>query len=484
MAGAQQPNTEDIIAGLTARAKAEDLDSWRVKVFRRMGALALPELVMTLDGARVEHFAMPETWIPRLSGGGQYALFPYHAKEPSIGVGYPINVTIQGEPIQIDTSQVKAPDWPGPKKFIYPMETGKPSGYQVPSPGHGAFATPQSLPGSAVGPGMGVHAVEALTMQLQAANEARAALERRLLEEAHKADLARVRAEMTDAIRDIKAQLAQPHAAPVNPLSEILSPLLELGRTFLTASQDARKSAVEQSNAMTQRQMEFMQKLLDAKTAETPMTKVMTDLASSFAAISELQMEAVQRALDLGQTEKEPTGLRIVGELTKGLAALAAAGQAGQAPGGTPPTVLPIQRPMPQPAPQPLPAPAPVPIQPAAMIPVVAKFVALIKSRVDPRSVAQDFVQTANTDETLQRALAQVRNNPIDLFAPHLADWIHDPANVAYINALIGQLQQIISGQNENGSDGDDEEEDAAQVDHEEGAAAPQKRELPMQKAV
>lgn len=158
--------------------------------------------------------------------------------------------------------------------------------------------------------------------------------------------------------------------------------------------------------------------------------------------------------------------MKIIGEVTKGLAALASASQAAPA---QPRRALPAAR---RPRPVPVPAPAPVEEPPeqqqhfaeaetavATVPPVVEKFLVLIRQRVDPMTVAQDFLATARSDEQLQEALAAVGNNPLDLFGPHLGSWIaSDPTNPAYVRELVSALQQLmLEAQQGPAEEGEDE---------------------------
>ena len=117
---------EETISILRERA-AKDGDSFRLRIHRISGPAKTPEAVATLDEAEVLHVSSPETWLPRLCGGGPvFLLTVYHTSDPTLPIGQPIRVACQGVPREVDLSAPNKPGWSGPKVIYWPTQADRP----------------------------------------------------------------------------------------------------------------------------------------------------------------------------------------------------------------------------------------------------------------------------------------------------------------------------------------------------------------------
>lgn len=103
-------------------AFAEKRDLFSIKVMRRRGNGAQPEILATFDGGKAAHLGSPETWLPLLAGGGSFTIHATHDTEPMKYIGSGIQVLIDGTPPRkVDLNAAKRPDWNGPSDMTYPL---------------------------------------------------------------------------------------------------------------------------------------------------------------------------------------------------------------------------------------------------------------------------------------------------------------------------------------------------------------------------
>lgn len=120
---------EDQIAALGEKVKnLAGGDNLTIKVYRRPGGAnglsglgGVPHLIATFSGGVVAHMASPELWMPRLAGGGSYALEAYHADDSTKPLTGKLPFSCVGEPIAIDPTVTMQPGWAGPATMTYPQ---------------------------------------------------------------------------------------------------------------------------------------------------------------------------------------------------------------------------------------------------------------------------------------------------------------------------------------------------------------------------
>lgn len=114
---------EESIALLDAKAQQAG-DDFRLKVMRRPSPHAPLEAVATFDGARVEHFANVETWLPDLAGGGEhYVLQAMHSSDPNKMIAMVVAPKMPGPAQPVNLDAMRDPAWKGPTQLKYPNVT-------------------------------------------------------------------------------------------------------------------------------------------------------------------------------------------------------------------------------------------------------------------------------------------------------------------------------------------------------------------------
>src|SRR5215210_5703617 len=109
------PN-DAILQSINDKAKNSG-DNFRVRVMRKSTPGLMPDGICTLDGASVVHLAMPETWLPRLCGGGPiYQFQVFHAEDTTRAIPGYLMYQIPGEPKAVDYDALRSPAWQGPPK--------------------------------------------------------------------------------------------------------------------------------------------------------------------------------------------------------------------------------------------------------------------------------------------------------------------------------------------------------------------------------
>ena len=123
MAATQPYTPEETLSIINTKAlEGADKDRFLVRVLRRRGLSGLYDNVATLADATVRQIASAETWLPRLSGGGEYGLRVAHMDESHVNLGSLIPFSLRELPERqtADISVVTASDWAGPSTIIYP----------------------------------------------------------------------------------------------------------------------------------------------------------------------------------------------------------------------------------------------------------------------------------------------------------------------------------------------------------------------------
>lgn len=230
---------EDTIALMNAKATA-DGDDWWLKVHRRRHIGALPELIATLHNAQVIHAANPETWLPRLAGGGPtFVLHVYHAKTPTVLLGtLQFQIPTDNNPEKsVDPSVTKSQTWAGPRTLAWPPasnEDKQQDRYSISAPpaSPSGNSAANNVPGGG-SPGVSNFA-SAQIAQLDAAN-ARIEIERQKLaaereqmaEERRRLELDAVKTQASQNLKELEARILAAQTQQSNAISEALRGLAQ-----------------------------------------------------------------------------------------------------------------------------------------------------------------------------------------------------------------------------------------------------------------
>lgn len=417
----KNPSYEETLALINVKAK-ELGDNFQLKVLRKRFAGGLPELVANLADASVAHIINPETWLPRLAGGGPiFVMQVYHAADPNFQVGAPlqVNVPTDGQPpkvpSEIDIRAVKAGNWKGPATLLFPTaEEAKRgeanfSGYSVPSslppaaPVIGSHAA-NLVPVAGMTPQPGAISAEnaALLHRIQQEREQLERTRAELAEEKHRNELNELRRESDQRMKDFESRITAVTTRPAEPKTDLAQMIATLAASLtpllveVFKGQDQMKMAMLKSQEQTQAQTQMiLLKMLDkpkddssermfdkferimekSQATQVPQTTMLHSMMEAMSTITNSTLDLAERAADLnmggGRPDDHPAlkaikeGVKAVGSLMQGyqgfLPPQAGAGQLG-IPGTPPPQLAPAHAPQPG---------APV-VQPAAAAPTVA----------------------------------------------------------------------------------------------------------------
>ncbi len=373
---------EETLALINTKAK-ENGDSFLVKVFRKRHSTGLPESVATFGDAQAIHIVSPETWLPRISGGGPiYLLQSYHSTAPSETVGSPIQVSVPTDnlppktPGEIDPRVVKSGSWTGPRVLIWPSVEDKKT-EQAP-----AYLVPSTLP-QASSPVASTSQTFApatfdkaafdrnLAMQQQLDQERASFLrmkeelaedQRRqreeLAESRRAAEIDSLKRENDARVREMQAEMrtlvaaqsqapktdiAQTIAAVTTAATPILVQMLAAQnemRLAMMKQQDAVAAAAAESNRQLMTAMlakpavdPVMERLFSelkatiekANAQQTPQSTMLHSMAETTASMTQTMMELVQSAADMnlgGGKQEDHPALKAVREGVKAVQSL------------------------------------------------------------------------------------------------------------------------------------------------------------------
>lgn len=483
-----RPNPAEEIVALIAKA-AEDLrvDDFRVRIQRRRPGTQLPEQILTLDGARAEHFTMPEAWLPRIAGGGLFMLTAFHCSNISQAIGGPFPVQVDGAPREVDISVMDLPDWTGPTKCIYPAPKKKtaPTVDMTPLSG-GHDASPRTTAPESAGAG-GSSLMERQFAALQQQKEALAEEKRRMEVEAVRKEgqLALERAERK-AEEALRALQAKPVAPPAESgIEKALAAVLPLALEFFKSQKESQAAAQAESLrlqmemakmqhetqlaiARTQAEAEARRAEAQAKSAEvqaqmqaqlaakaeesnkfllqTLLSKPQDDAATKtselVASMASTTMNVLNTMVELGltggrQEPEEPTALKVVREVTRGIAMMSANAAGARAPAA-----------MPQPQLEGLPEQqeeesAPPPPEPqvlrAAEPSALRKIITAIRdTKIPPKDIARAVLGSL-ADPSIIAAYTAAEGNLREVFAKELDTWLDVPANKARLQSVLAE---------------------------------------------
>jgi hypothetical protein len=475
-------------------------DDFHLKIERRQSVSAFPVLIATIEGARVEHIATPESWLPKFVGGGMLQIKVFHATDRSKMVGM-INDTFNSAPKEPDVSVLERPDWAGPRIAVYPppkkAKENNSTTILVPPVDDGAVPRPLGGVDSG-GPSHSASPMEAHLAQraqaLQHAENELAERKRQMEIDAIKKEAETKARAADERVKNLERQLDEirnrPPPAPVvapassDKTTELLLELRKMDADQRRADRDAqqeqrrveRESIAEQKRQERETNLELariradadkasaqaqadMLKALASKPAIDPQimelmgkndtSKVMSDMAAVVSTSMSNQLNVMSALMDLGMGGREPAAPRIPkpsgwDSAAKILVPIITRAFAGP-PAGTPPGQV-INQPV-NPAaktPEALPAAngangaqAPAPEAPPPVPPLASQIAELIKSKTKtPKEVAELILQNIN-DASIQTLAISSKGDPRVLFDMMLNDWLDDTTNRTYAAEIL-----------------------------------------------
>lgn len=305
--------------------RATEADQFYLKVFRRLHMSQTPSLVATFSGARMEHFASPELWLPPLAGGGKFLLQGYHESDFNKPIGSYLNFSIDSdEPREVDAGLTKKADWRGPAKLEFPKEAptatarnGDMPLYDVrspPAPGSGDSATRSTA--WARQAGGGVHreeygAVESFGAQARALESERRQMERDKLEakeEKHRAELdavkkaheADLRAMKLELMNELRAQRPTGPDASSTMLMEFFKQSAEDRRADATRAAEDRRLERDRQAAQDARFERLIEKMSERKEKDPiEVFKTVAELVGKKGNDSDVMMKSVHNMVEM-----------------------------------------------------------------------------------------------------------------------------------------------------------------------------------------
>ncbi len=492
----QPRTTDDILAVISARAK-EMGDDFRIRIERRPTIGSPPKMIATLEGARAEHFSSPETWLPKLIGGGIVQLKAYHMSDPNTVVGMPC-YTLDGTPINPNVSVVEQTDWKGPSIITYPEKSRNDQSANIAAP------LPSDSPAPRVtgGNGEGGHPPSAAEMRLLAQSEAIRKAEMDLIErkrqmevDALKREAERERSSNQERIRELERRIEERSKAP-DGSDRFAELMMEMRRADVEARKADREiqmqlansqamQALEMAKLQSQQQIEMAKAQAESSKAAAESNKVLleallnkpaidpaiatmigkNDTSQLLASMSSMLTNTASQNLsmmgalmDMGligkdqpsKPEKKNMGL----QLLEGLGKLLLAPRPGGAPGQplfpqpqlAPAPAQVIQQTQPNPAAGPAVTPA---VQPQAApasaqtvsVPagptVLSQVVDAIKGRkASAKDIAETVLQHWN-DPSILGALQEAEGDPRVLLDNILGEWLDDKDNRKFGGEII-----------------------------------------------
>jgi hypothetical protein len=274
---------DDIIQKIAAVARDKGSDDFRLVIDRRPSQGAAPKRIATLDGARVEHFSAPETWVPRFIGGGMIQLKAYHVSDPSMLVGMP-SYNLDGNPKDPDPSVVDRSDWLGPPVLVFPR---KPDAADPLSHIAAPFTEDGSASRATGKNGEGGHPnTSAAEMRILAQSDALRKQELELGERAKRMEIeaikrdseARIRA-AEERVKDLERRFSEERSHPVAPPQSdaVVLALADMRKAEIEARAADRAMNLRLTELQMQHQTEVAKIQADAARASGESSKVLLE---------------------------------------------------------------------------------------------------------------------------------------------------------------------------------------------------------------
>jgi len=513
---------EDTRSLVNTRARETNGDDFRIKVHRRpsMGGMLIH--IATLAHAKAEHITYAETWLPKLCGGGQYAVSIFPADAPNQQIGGFINLNFDGGARHLDPLVMRAPDWSGPAELAFPdFAQGQP---QVITQGAGGHFPHASAANSSV-PGGGSLPLSNLQQQQQQSSgewEKLLARERELqdrerrmreelLTEQSRLREERLRAEMQAKFSEIQIahrpvenngpEKLLAAAAPI--ITAMMQAQNESRMLMMKMQQDSQALAIQMQKDSQARTDELFKLMISKKDDGGSTAEMMGKMADVMGAVSKTSVSMIEAVAEMQFQNAPPEhpGLIAIREFGKAIRAVSSgtqesarkAAQAnralpngqGQAPSyeqqaratpTQPPTAAPTAAPAQRPELRAVPAPAQaapghmpagqgfgdMAPQGAPMPPNPLDEIAVaIKNYVQPTEVATAFVRAlsnAQVQEEIEASDGSIQNLAVKRLG---IDWIMaEERNQAYLRDLFNEINRLgtEAGIFEEGAEDDDNE--------------------------
>jgi hypothetical protein len=471
------------------RAKAADQahgDSFCTKIHRRRGVVGgfggNSELTATLAGATVNQICSPETWLPKLVGGGNYIVRIFSDSEPGKQLGGDLIHQFAGDSKTVDPATLKSAGWNGPTELRYP-EFGPPQ--QAPFVTLGANGVPimpqqqhtappaMSGPTLPLGPSsMELELKEQLRQTQDMLRQQAAALaqrDRELADEKatrREEQLRREHAAQMSALESKIDRLATvtPAKSPIDTIAALAPLVTPLVQSMIQSNSETRQLMAKiqadsqaQFQALMMKSMErpavspevtalmdrFQGQLEKLRETDPSQHSMISQMADAFGGMTSMMVNVMSQVADSGLIggKQESMGMTIVKELAK---AVEAFGRAGVTAG------VPKRRSLPPRAPaaatatgpqRPAVVTQPPVTQPNGLSGVVNPLDDIeqrIRAEEDPAAIAELFVRSIN-DPAVQ-AEVQAASGLVGVFRDRLGDeWANDHTD--YVQALLAEVQ-------------------------------------------
>lgn len=470
-------NNEMMLHKLREKITETNDNNFRIQISRKRAQAYIGENIATLDGATVEMLAAPETWLPKLFGGGTYIIHAMHVSEQSKKIGDGITLSIDGEsrmisPLILDL--IRSADWLGPKSIVWPSEKDLEDMRQAhlktivsPPGGKGEGYVPRSS-----GPAPDAAQVASYidpryataAQSLEDEKRAWAQKVRELDDSQRKLELENAKREADVRASKLEARLdaiaTREPAKPAAGLMEIVTALTPVVVKLVEGQNEIRKEMLVRDEKAREESNKLFMLMLEKKNDDSPNLKMMSSFAEAFSGLNGMAFEMMHRMKEEMYGPPENTAVAAFKEIGKALMAMGGA--------GGPKLAMKPGAPVPQNVAQ-LPAKASKPKAPKAD--PVGRLEAMIRAKIDPDIVA-DALFAALREPEMQQALAKVGGQYQLLFQERLGDFLTD--NMDYLTQLgsviqtkgraLGMFQEEAAEEPEEDEvEGDDGEEEAVE---------------------
>jgi hypothetical protein len=483
----QPPTFDEAIRAILEIAK-EKGDDFRMRIFRKPSlAASAMDVVAAFDGARVEHFSTPETWLPVICGGGYYALAAMHSSDINTLVAMVVPPLLPGQPRAADVSVMRSPSWGGPATLIFPKVADP---QPTPPPGSAALYQVGGAPTDRSDAARGGHPQS--SGGAPSSSEDVTAARLALLDQARRYDMERLEkmieaqaksaerqiAAIIDLVKSQASTAARVDRPPDKPLVEQITPLLTaavpLVSAFLAKAAEDRKEVAEREARREEREAKareeaakanaaIIEKLSSGNSESAKIMQSMADVVSN-SLKGQMQMAATVREImssDAPPAEDGLIGLAkavapVVGDflVAKANADAARASVAPQAPQGALPP-RPPQPPPPAPAPngavgdagrEPTDEEAARALAGADPKALVEEIVGALKAHHAPQEIAEAYLDAVSLNTGVRDAVNEAKGT-LNFFQAQLGDWItaqeigsDGQTNAMYLRVVVSEL--------------------------------------------
>lgn len=344
---------EDTRALINARAREPDGDNFRIKIHRRPGLSGILTHIATLTNAKAEHITYAETWLPKLCGGGQYAISVFPNDSPTQQIGGFINVNFDGPPREVDPSVIRSPGWSGPPGLAFPdMVAPAP---QVITHGAAGFtlhtsAANSSVPGGSSPPHSSNPPSDSLISRAEwerlrdierELHEREKKMREELLFEQARLREERLRSEMAAKLAEIQARKPDDGGtdkliSAAAPIVTAIMQMMNESRSQMLKMQADTQALMLQMQKDAQQRSEELFKLLLARKEDSGAAEMMAKMADVMNTVARTSVTMIEAVADM-QFDRAPAehpGLIAIREFGRAIRAVSAGAQAGAKPSG------------------------------------------------------------------------------------------------------------------------------------------------------